>query len=481
MTFLNVHPALVAAAAQDIRAIGAAIGDATSYASAPTTTVLPAGADQVSAAFTEVLNSHGSDFRAISGQAQLFHQQFTANLAAGTQAFTHNEQSAVQSLVNTGSAVEDNPLLLSELAAIDGPAPKNTPPLPVTTNSSVALLLGGTGFPFPDANQVALVKDAYLPGMSGVQALPLETPEEFWPFTPLFGNLTLGQSVSQGTVLLNSAISQELAGGNRVLVVGISQSATIETAEIRNLMATGSPDTNRLSFVLVGDPNNPDGGILERFDGAYVPVFDVPFNGATPPNSPYHVAIYTGQYDGVSDFPQYPLNLISDLNAVAGTEFVQNAVLLPTSPGYTGDTTYYLGLTQNLPLLDLIRVAPYGTAVADLLQPDLRVIVDMGYDNGYANIPTPASLIEFPNWPAIGTDLLHGTGQGIRAAGVDLGWLPPQDYPIGHYPFSPVADPGLNYPQPQTGITGLSRVATLQGQLMNALGLVPPWDDISST
>ena len=77
----------------------------------------------------------------------------------------------------------------------------------------------------------------------------------------------------------------------------------------------------QLSFMLIGDPNNPVGGILERFPGFYIPFLDVAFNGATPPNSPYPTTIYTIQYDGIADLPQYPLNVVSDLNAFLGYFF----------------------------------------------------------------------------------------------------------------------------------------------------------------
>ena len=90
------------------------------------------------------------------------------------------------------------------------------------------------------------------------------------------------------------------------------------TDEIRWLVANGSPGTSQVKFVLTGDPGNPDGGVFERFNGLTIPGLGVGFNGATPPNSPYQTAIYTNQYDGVADFPRYPLNLIADANAVAG-------------------------------------------------------------------------------------------------------------------------------------------------------------------
>ena len=89
------------------------------------------------------------------------------------------------------------------------------------------------------------------------------------------------------------------------------------------------------------------------------------FNGATPPNSPYPTSIYTIQYDGIADAPQYPLNVVSDLNAFLGYFFVHgnypfltpdqvaSAVQLATSPGYTGNTQYYMVMTQDLPLVQL--------------------------------------------------------------------------------------------------------------------------------
>jgi hypothetical protein len=135
-------------------------------------------------------------------------------------------------------------------------------------------------------------------------------------------------------------------------------------------------------------------------------------------------------------------------------------------------------LTQNLPLVTPLRdlPAPYGNALADLLQPDLRVISDMGYGSGeYPNLPTPARLIEIPNLPNIAADLLHGAVQGPQAALVDLGALPASDMPTG-YPFNPVLDPGLNFPLPQSPVTGVSLLTGFEGQLMRTLGLVPPWD-----
>jgi hypothetical protein len=151
---------------------------------------------------------------------------------------------------------------------------------------------------------------------------------------------------------------------------------------------------NPKSGLFCRDPNNPDGGFFERLVGFYVPGIDVYLNGATPPNSPYPTTIYTNQYDMAANFPQYILNPVSDINAIFGFFFgahsytptdLAAAIPLPTSPGYSGLTTYYWIPTQNLPLVTPLRwyiPAPFGNAIADLLTPDLRVLADLGYASG---------------------------------------------------------------------------------------------------
>ncbi|MDH6246809.1 PE-PPE domain-containing protein [Mycobacterium sp. OTB74] len=349
---------------------------------------------------------------------------------------------------------------------------------PVIPNlANQTFVVGGTDY--------ALVSPALDSMISNLYGLPnpvsIFTPEQLWPLTPTLGSLTLDQSVASGVSDLNSALLPQLGAGNHVTVWGTSQGSTVITDEIRNLMAQGSPFQGQLSFVLTGDPNNPNGGVFERFNGLHVPLIDATFNGATPPDSPYPTAIYTNQYDGVGDFPQYPLNVVSDINALMGflvsgqhdyvPWFPLSYVQLPTSPGYTGNTTYYMSLTKNLPLVSPLRTylpAPYGNALADLLQPDLRVIVDMGYGSGeYANIPTPASLVELPDPSTILRDLATGTVQGVQGALVDLGVLPATDSPTG-YPATPVLDPHLNYPLLQSSSTGASVLTTTEGNLHTA-------------
>jgi PE-PPE domain len=83
-------------------------------------------------------------------------------------------------------------------------------------------------------------------------------------------------------------------------------------------------------------------------------------------------------------------NLLAVANAIAGMQYVhlgygdltmeqvQSAVLL----GQSGQTDFYMIPTQVLPILQsLYDSSESGKEVADLLQPDLQVIINMGYGN----------------------------------------------------------------------------------------------------
>jgi hypothetical protein len=211
---------------------------------------------------------------------------------------------------------------------------------------------------------------------------------------------------------------------------------------MQQLQDQGVPSDD-VHFVLVGDTANPDGGLLERFDvpvgsDPSVPSFGVTFGDATPDNL-YPTDVYTLEYDGFADFPQYPIDPLSDLNAFAGMIYehltyldlgsgqIQNALPLET----TGDTLtdYYMIQVQDLPLLDPLQLIPVvGNPLADLLQPDMKVLVNLGYGSitdgwsqGPANVPTPFEL--FPtniNWAEVLTALENGAQQGIQTAIADL-------------------------------------------------------------
>jgi hypothetical protein len=492
MRYVITAPEALAATAADVARIGTSI-DTASAAAAGSISGLPAAAeDEVSAAVAKLFGLYGQEYRALVGQAAAFHSEFTQALAAAGNAYALAETGNVARVSGASNALNASvQALIGQTLTGRGASPA----------ASIALILGGTANPLPDLEYVLGIDTSYIQRFfPGAIPMALFTPEMFWPVTPQLGApfSTFGQSVAQGVSLLNAAINANISAGP-VVVFGYSQSATIVTDEIRALMAAGSPNTSQLSFMLVGDPNNPVGGLLERFPGFYIPALDVAFNGATPPNSPYLTTIYTAEYDGIADAPQYPLHVLSDVNAIMGYFYVHNtypfmtatqvanAVPLPTSPGYTGHTSYYMLMTQDLPLLQPIRDIPYaGPPIADIFEPDLRVLVDLGYaDYGtganYANIPTPSGLFSVPNPFTVIPDLINGAWQGPYAAaveiGVESGLVSPSYFPTA-YPWVPSVDPHLDYFLGQPSTTLLS---TLSGDLGDVLEIIPPVFNLNIT
>jgi hypothetical protein len=348
----------------------------------------------------------------------------------------------------------------------------------------IGLVMGGSGVPIPGADYVAAANALYLdnpgtmlyPDLTFYQATPtnpfgegLFTPEGFYPLTgvhtlPL--NYPFGTdgfpsdstSVGQGMTILESTIAAETAAGNTSIVRGFSQSATIASLVMRQLDPSGTPEgPGAPQFLLTGDPSNPNGGLLERFNGfettngdvhslpLNLPSLGVAFDGATPSDD-FVTNIYSLEYDGFTDFPRYPLNFLSDLNAFLGIEAIHgtylnggvdgsgptaeqiaNALLLPGSAldGTANSLTNYYMIDETPPLVSLLP-----KSLQDLLGPDLTYLINLGYGDGSlgysvtadapANVPTPFGLFPDVSMSTMLSTLGTDTQEGITAFENDL-------------------------------------------------------------
>jgi diacyltrehalose acyltransferase len=327
---------------------------------------------------------------------------------------------------------------------LDLSAALNPPPaFADDSDADVALILGHAFLATPDQSYITQVMGTYIdpttpyfsgqPVYSDASPVGVTTPE-----TDYTTGLTTGVSD------LDQAISQQLGEGNSAVVFGYSMSTSIETQEMINLdgLSTGAPSPDDLSFILAEDLNSPDGGIFERFPGMFGA--DLP---ATPANTPYTTDIYSIEYSGASDFPQYYGDFWADANAADGYVDL-HPYLLPDWPAYftpselsgavldpnvsSADvaTNYYTIPTQDLPLLDGLRGAPGAeSSYADLIQPDMRVLVDLGYNwTGDADVSTPATMTAPTiDTPVVDAYLAAGADQGMIASLVDDGILPQSD------------------------------------------------------
>lgn len=421
MSYLLAWPDVMSTAAADAAAIGTALSEAAAGAAGGTTGMAAAAADEVSAAIATVFNAYGQDWQALLGRMAALQGALAQALAGASNAYAAAEAAGQQALSATGGTGALNPVNGAPRAA-----------------SYVTFVMDGSGTPIPPASFVANVVSKYLlPNFPAGLVQALAMPAGEYPDSGI-KDLQQNISIARGVTILNNAIQQQLATGNTVNVLGYSQGANIASLEMQLLDPAGTPSSLPINFVLLGNSMNPNGGWDARFPGLSLPTLGFSTLGPAPTND-FVTKVYTLEYDGWADFPQYPIDVFADLNAVAGmvtvhTDYetlaptqINSAVELPTQGPTT--TTYYMIPTENLPLLDPVRLIPFvGNPIADLVQPVLTPLVNWGYGNpdvgwstGPANVTTPFGFLPpLSDTAALGPALANGVQQGILAATNDL-------------------------------------------------------------
>jgi PE-PPE domain len=386
-------------------------------------------------------------------------------------------------------------------AGVLGLSAMMNPTVAYADGEDIGLAIGGSGLPIPGPEYVEAANELYLdngpggvpnyPDLTFFQATPsnpfgngLFTPEGLYPLTGVHtlllnyptasdGFPALSSSVGQGMAILESTIAANAGAGDTSTVFGYSQSSTIASYVMQQLDPNSNPEPDSgLNFLLIGDPSAPNGGLLERFAGFQtladqgtanstslplsLPSLGINFDSTTPADD-YVTSIYTLEYDGYADFPQYPINFLSDLNAFLGIEEIHgtylndvlgtsgptpeqiaNAILLPGSMDSTTDpcaeclTNYYMIPTETAPLVSLLP-----TPLQELLGPDLTVLINLGYGSltqgwstGPADVATPFGL-----WP---TDISASDLLTALENGAEQGF---QDLMSGTDPYSSSLDP----------------------------------------
>ncbi|MCV6968231.1 PE family protein [Mycobacterium bohemicum] len=83
MSYVVAAPEFVAAAANDLATILSNLSSANAAALAPTSGVMAAGADEISATIAALFGAHAQAYQALSAQAAMFHQQFVQLMTGG--------------------------------------------------------------------------------------------------------------------------------------------------------------------------------------------------------------------------------------------------------------------------------------------------------------------------------------------------------------------------------------------------------------
>ncbi len=94
-------PDLMSTAANELTHLGSTLDIARLTAAAPTVSLLPAAADEVSAGIANFMSTHAIAFQAMAQSASTFHQQFTHNINAAAASYSGAESGIAATLTPT--------------------------------------------------------------------------------------------------------------------------------------------------------------------------------------------------------------------------------------------------------------------------------------------------------------------------------------------------------------------------------------------
>ncbi|MHC9293521.1 PE-PPE domain-containing protein [Mycobacterium sp. LTG2003] len=403
--------------------------------------------------------------------------------------------------------------------------------------TTTPLVVPGTGTPNPaNSNNYMANAVAYYVETSGscgdgcTAPVPVPYIAQFWPF-PFEGwgglqGAKWNVSVASGVESLNDQL--DLAGpdeDNPVVIFGYSQGATVTSIVKRQLAEdTGGTIPDWISFVVIGNPNRPNGGLFERLAVlGTVPILDATFGEPTPTNTSDEVNTYdiALQYDGVADAPSWLLNPLALVNALAGFEYTHPTYLAPdgddppteTPYGYTpeqvqaaienaqdsctaathcqehGDTLYITLPAKVLPIMQpfLDFAESTGTSalvipIVDLVSPLAQTLIETAYDRSDYGKPTPFQLLPKIDPVKLVNDLAGDIPEGINAAlnpGLDPlpGWTDPTEDDAAQSPDATVDDDTVAVSKQVTTKTDRKPLTRLSAIARPAEGLTQPKED----
>jgi hypothetical protein len=237
-----------------------------------------------------------------------------------------------------------------------------------------ALLIPGA-MPFKAINPVYPIVSATYPKIGEHFHGDLSPQLVVYSQNPLASNKALAEGVTQTTAAV-------LDTNGKVVVIGESMGSMVAWRVADELAKNGSPRTEDISFVLIA---SPDVGISEYFkEGTYIPILNYRIGRVA--DSAYDTTIVVGEYDGWSDPPDRPWNVVSSANAILGIAYVHGPPSftadvsgLPYEESENGNVKSYLVPTKHLPLTQVFRDVGVPNTLVDKADEVLRPVIDAGY------------------------------------------------------------------------------------------------------
>ena len=194
------------------------------------------------------------------------------------------------------------------------------------------------------------------------------------------------RAILDGVEQATAAVRQN---DGKVVIIGESMGSMVAwrvAAELAN--SSDRPNQADVRVVLIAPP---EAGVAQYFKvGTHIRILN--YRVRRIAESPYDTTIVIGEYDGWSDPPDRPWNLVSSANALAGIVYVHGPPIAAADPTdlrpesviprigeERGSITTYLVPTQNLPLTQVFRDVGVPDALVDKVDQVLRPVVDAGY------------------------------------------------------------------------------------------------------
>lgn len=247
-------------------------------------------------------------------------------------------------------------------------------------------------------------------GLEGFRRVIVDYPQSFGILT--LSSTGYDKSVAIGKVGTINAIKQAQNGdpSRPVKVACLSQGSDVCTQANDQLYTEGYNQSN-VEYFLEGNVDNAYLGMkvwIPRIGqhGVFVPGPGVTLGAATPTTgSDARINQVSYEYDGFARTPEYPINLLADLNAVVGTLLEHGSYskanpyaannIVSTTPD--GRITNIVIPVKEVPLLTVAKLFGLSQRIVNVINPTLKAVIDTAYSPipvGAGNYPTNAVTVK---------------------------------------------------------------------------------------
>jgi hypothetical protein len=409
VSYVLATPEWLSTAAEDLAGIGSAVNAANAAAASSTTSLLAAGADEVSASIAGLFGAHALEFQAVTAQAAQLQESFALTLAANAYEYLSTEIATAETMLG-GQPV--SAAAAGTRITVPGAGPLYLPNF-ITNLPYLGQLVYAGSIPGPRSVSILQGYDL-LNHAIGQNWFPGTTPQVVnYPASIglISGSLAapgVNQAVAMGQQALNDQIMNAVANGNGspVRIAALSEGTLVVNRELAALAADPTaPPHSALQFAMF---NGPESGLFHDYlpNGLTVPFVDYTVQGV--PNTQYDVSVVFGQYDFFGNPPDRPWNIPAWVNSLFAGIYNHNTTSLAsmsdavqlssvTTP-LGGTITTDMVPAPTLPMLFPLEQLGVPQPIVNDLNAFLQPIVNDGY----------SSLT-----PNAGPYFLQGTLQGL--------------------------------------------------------------------